>query len=241
MLVIPAIDIRNGNCVRLLQGDPDRETVYSSDPVDMARRFEDLGAELIHVVDLDGAFSGETVNHEVIAKIASTVSIKIEVGGGIRTGDAVSRYVDAGISRIILGTVLLESGFERIVEQYREVLIAGVDARDSMVATHGWKEVSSVSALEIIKELKEIGISEIIYTDISTDGMLKGPNLDAIDSILSNVSGIGLCASGGVSSIDDIIKLAEFESRGLYGCIVGKAVYDGRVDLEDALLTIKSR
>ncbi len=235
MLVIPAIDIKNGRCVRLVQGDPDRETVYSDDPAAVARRFEDMGARLIHVVDLDGAFEGRPVNRDLVAKIAKSVSIPIEIGGGVRTVDAVQSYLDAGIQRIILGTVLLEEGFQALLERYANHIIAGVDAKNAMVATHGWKQVSGVPAVEYIKELQKKGIGEIIYTDISTDGMLAGPNFASIERILSEAGGISLIASGGVSSLDDIRRLGAYNDRGLKGCITGKAIYDGRIDLRQAL------
>ena len=234
MLVIPAIDIRNGKCVRLIQGDPERETVYSDDPVSMAKRFEDMGARLIHVVDLDGAFEGYPVNRDLVTKIAQSVSIPIEIGGGIRGPEAVQDYVDAGIRRIILGTVVLKDEFADIVARYDTYLVIGIDAKNSMVATHGWKNVSDIRAVDYIKELQKKGIREIIYTDISTDGMLTGPNFSAIDEVLSANEGIRLTASGGISSIDDLKRLNEFSDRGLTGGITGKAVYDGRIDLTEA-------
>jgi phosphoribosylformimino-5-aminoimidazole carboxamide ribotide isomerase len=235
VLVIPAIDIKGGRCVRLVQGDPARETVYSNDPAAMAKRFEEMGARLIHVVDLDGAFSGAPVNHDVILKIASSLSIPIEVGGGIRGAESLGLYRDAGIRRIIMGTAMAGETFRDLAAQYRDVIIAGVDARDSMVALEGWTKISGIPAVDFIKELKKIGIAEIIYTDISTDGMLSGPNYEAMASILREVPGVSLIASGGVSSVDDIRRLSGYESSGLKGCIVGKAIYDGRIDLREAL------
>lgn len=235
MLIIPAIDIKNGNCVRLLQGDPDKQTVYSSNPVEVARRFEQDGAELIHVVDLDGAFEGRPVNHAIVSAIASSVSIPIEIGGGIRSADSIRMYADRGIQRIIVGTVILEESFRAMVGPYRDILIAGIDARDSMVATHGWKQSSAMKAMDLIRDMASFGITEIIYTDIATDGMLTGPNLKAIEEILGTISGIRLIASGGISSINDIASLARFENSGLKGCITGKAVYDGRIDLREAI------
>ncbi len=235
MLIIPAIDIKGGQCVRLLQGDPDRETVYSSDPVAMAQRFEDLGAKLIHVVDLDGAFEGYPVNKSIVLNISSSISIPIEIGGGIRTREAIEEYLIAGIGRIILGSAVLDDNFNNLIDGFRDSIIIGVDAKNSMVATHGWKRVSDISAIDFIRRLDKIGIREIIYTDISTDGMLTGPNYESIESILSAVRGISLIASGGVASIDDIYRLSEFSQLGLKGCIVGKAIYDGRIDLEKVL------
>ena len=235
MLIIPAIDLRNGNCVRLLQGDPDRETVYSSDPIDMAKRFEDMGAQLIHVVDLDGAFQGNPVNHEIVMKISREVGIPIEIGGGIRTIDSIRMYLDSGIQRVILGTVVIQDEFKDIVKKYGENIIIGIDARNSMVATHGWKNTSEINALDFIKELKKYNINEVIYTDISTDGMLKGPNFSAYKKILTEVADIKLIASGGVSDYEDITKLSKLSGRGLKGCIIGKAIYDGRIDLRKAI------
>jgi phosphoribosylformimino-5-aminoimidazole carboxamide ribotide isomerase len=235
MLIIPAIDIKNGNCVRLLQGDPDKETVYSDDPVKMALKFQEMGAELVHVVDLDGAFSGKTVNRDLVVRISHTVKVPIEIGGGIRTADAAKNYIDSGIKRIILGTVVLEDEFQNLIKKFSGNIVAGIDARDSLVATHGWKNVSEVHAVDFIKKLMDLNVTEIIYTDIKTDGMLKGPNIRAIEEILTKCPGISLIASGGVSSIDDIKNLSEYSSSGLKGCIVGKAIYDGRLDLKEAI------
>lgn len=240
MLVIPAIDIRGGNCVRLLQGDPDRETVYSSDPVEMALKFQSYGAELIHIVDLDGAFKGEPVNHNIVKAISGALSIPVEIGGGIRNAASVETYASMGIKRIIAGTVILKPEFDEIIRDFSDFIVAGVDARDSMVATHGWKETSTVKAVDLIKELQKKGISEYIYTDISTDGMLGGSNVAAMKEILEKVEGIRLTASGGVSSIDDLLKLADLSHLGLTGAITGKAVYDGRIDLREAISRIKN-
>ncbi len=238
MLVIPAIDLRGGRCVRLLQGDPDRETMYSEDPVKMALSFQEAGARLIHVVDLDGAFSGSPVNGELVIKIAKSLSIPIEIGGGIRRSEDIGRYIRAGIERIIIGTVLLSDDYMRLMTEYKGCLIAGIDARDSMVATHGWKNVSSVDAMDVIDKAMSLGIGEVIYTDIATDGMLTGPNIPAMKRILERFIGLELIASGGVSSMDDITALRHIGEPGLKGCIVGKAIYDGRVDLSEALSAI---
>lgn len=235
MLIIPAIDLRDGKCVRLLQGDPDRQTVYSDDPVGMARRFRDAGAKLIHVVDLDGAFAGKPVNDRVVAEIARSAGVPIEIGGGIRTGEDIRRYADHGISRIIVGTAILDDSFRGIAEEFRELLVAGVDAKNSMVATHGWKKLSGARAMELIREIVRLGVSEVIYTDIATDGMLTGPNVGALGELLSGVDGIRLIASGGISSMDDIEKLSRLVPSGLKGCITGKAVYDGKIDLREAI------
>jgi phosphoribosylformimino-5-aminoimidazole carboxamide ribotide isomerase len=239
MLVIPAIDIKNGNCVRLLQGDPDKETVYFNDPVLVAKSFEEQGAELIHVVDLDGAFKGYPVNKEIVIKIARSVKIPIEIGGGIRTIDSAGEYISAGIKRIILGTIVLEESFKELIRKYAKYIVAGIDARDSMIATHGWKNVSQISSVEFIKGLLETGINEVIYTDISTDGMLIGPNFASIENVLKKAKGISLIASGGVSNYDDIIKLKQYVPFGLKGCITGKAVYEKTIDLRKAIALTK--
>lgn len=234
MLVIPAIDIRNGKCVRLLQGDPDKETVYFNDPVAVAVNFEEQGARLIHVVDLDGAFSGEPVNVDMVREISNAVSVPVEIGGGIRTADAVEKYISAGISRIIIGTAIIKEGFRSLLERFADYIIAGIDARDSRIATHGWKNISNIPAVDFIKDLRNSGINEIIYTDISTDGMLSGPNYKAIERILNEVTGISLIASGGVASLEDITRLSAYVPAGLKGCIVGKAIYDGKIDFKRA-------
>jgi phosphoribosylformimino-5-aminoimidazole carboxamide ribotide isomerase len=235
VLIIPAIDIKGGNCVRLLQGDPGKETVYSRDPVEMAKRFQDAGAKLIHVVDLDGAFDGVPVNREIVTTIAKSVSIPIEIGGGIRNAETVHMYADNGIHRIIVGTIILEQSFLPLVERFRDVLVAGIDAKNSMVATHGWKKVSGIKALDMIRDIIGLGIHDVIYTDIATDGMLSGPNVSAIKEILTEIKQINLIASGGISSIDDLERLSHLEQYGLKGCITGKAIYDGRIDLREAV------
>lgn len=234
MLVIPAIDIKNGKCVRLLQGDPDKETIYFNDPVSVAVNFEEQGARLIHVVDLDGAFSGEPVNMDLVRDISNAVSVPIEIGGGIRTIEAVEKYISAGISRIIIGTAIINDGFKDLLNKFSDYIIAGIDARNSKIATHGWKNVSDIPAVDFIKDLRNSGINEIIYTDISTDGMLSGPNFKSIERILHELKGISLIASGGVASIEDIARLSEYVPSGLKGCIVGKAIYDGKIDFKKA-------
>ncbi len=237
MLIIPAIDIKNGKCVRLLQGDPSKETVYSDDPQGMAKRFEDAGASLIHVVDLDGAFTGIPVNQKAVASIARSINIPIEIGGGIRSAEALEYYQGLGISRVIVGTVIFQESFKILIDKFINVLIAGIDAKNSFVATHGWKKVSSDHSIDVIKEINTLGINKVIYTDISTDGMLSGPNVHALRNILTEIKGIELIASGGIASMKDIEELANLEDLGLKGCIIGKAIYDQRVDLREAIST----
>ena len=238
MIIIPAIDIKNGNCVRLLQGDPDKETVYSNDPVQMAIKFEEAKAGLIHIVDLDGAFEGKPVNLELVSKIAKSVSIPVEIGGGIRNIETVELYVQAGIERIIIGSAILDPEFDEIIKKYKDKIIAGIDAKDSMVAIKGWKDVTSIKADELIDEVMSKGVQEIIYTDISTDGMLQGPNIAAFEHILAKFPQVSLIASGGVSSIEDIVKLNNLKSGKLKGVITGKAIYDGRLNLSEAVKAV---
>jgi len=171
----------------------------------------------------------------IVTEIASSVSVPIEIGGGIRTEETIRMYADNGIRRIIIGTMAIDPSFRQVLDRNKDILVAGVDARNSMVATHGWKNVSSVRAIEVIREIESLGIRELIYTDIATDGMLSGPNIQAMRDILTAFPGIGLVASGGISSLDDISNLAELESYGLKGCITGKALYDGRIDLWEAI------
>lgn len=235
MRLMPAIDIRDGKCVRLIQGDPNRQTVYADDPVEQAKFFEDSGAEIIHVVDLDGAFAGKPVNNDLVLKIAKSIKIPIEIGGGIRTPENAKVYLEGGIRRIIAGTAILGNIFDDFIEKNTGILIAGVDARNGFVATHGWLETSELSAIEFIKSLKIKGINEVIFTDISTDGMLEGPNISSLERILAQVPGIKLIASGGVSRLEDIIALKKFADNGIVGVIVGKAIYDGRINIKDAL------
>ena len=240
MLIIPAIDLRNGKCVRLIQGDPERETIYSEDPVSVAKEFESSGAKLIHVVDLDGAFAGHPVNQDTVIEISKSISIPIEIGGGIRTLESAEEYISAGINRIILGTAVIADSYKNFVKNFRDYIIISIDAKDSMIATHGWKKKSDMPAIDFIKELINFGIYEIVYTDISTDGMLTGPNVGSVEKILSSVvSGIQLIASGGIGSIDDIKSLKKFSNSGLKGCIIGKAIYDGRLDIHDALKLVE--
>jgi phosphoribosylformimino-5-aminoimidazole carboxamide ribotide isomerase len=235
VLIIPAIDIRGGKCVRLLQGDPDKETAYSDDPVEMAGRFQSEGATLIHVVDLDGAFRGAPVNTKIIASMAESLSIPIEIGGGIRDEESIELYLDLGITRIIVGTLIFREAFRNLIDKFGNIFIAGIDVRNSIVATHGWKTATGIGPVSIMKEIYGMGIHEFIYTEISADGMLSGPDIAGLKDILREIRGIDLIASGGVSSMEDIERLSVLEQDGLKGCIIGKAIYDGRINLHDAV------
>ncbi len=232
MLIIPAIDLKNGKCVRLLQGDPDKETIYSDDPVKQAKLFAEQGAKLIHVVDLDGAFDGKPKNMEIVKQIAKSLTVPIEVGGGIRNADTIEEYLTAGVKRIIIGTAAAESFFKDIIKNFAKYIIAGIDARGGKVATKGWLNVTDIDAVDLISEVMRSGVNEIIYTDIETDGMLSGPNYSSFDKILKKFPAISLIASGGISSIKDVRKLSTYSVK---GCIIGKAIYDGRIDLKELL------
>lgn len=235
MLVIPAVDIKNGECVRLYMGDKDRKTVYG-DPVEMADRWCRLGAQRLHVVDLDGAFQGRPVNLDIIAEICRCVSIPVEVGGGVRSLETIELLLEAGVQWVILGTVLLEDRglSSESARKFGGRLIAGIDAKGGKVAVKGWEEGTSVDALDLARWCEDQGFSSIIYTDITRDGTLTGPNLEETAGVAGYVS-IPVIASGGISCVEDILRVAKLEPLGVEGVIVGRALYDGRVDLEEAL------
>lgn len=234
MRIYPAIDIIDGNCVRLVQGDYSQKTKFADDPREVAIGFTEQGGEFIHIVDLDGAKSGSTPNMELILDIAKSVDVPIEVGGGIRNMQTVEQYLENGVQRVIIGTAALEEdGFvEAAVKKYGDRIAVGIDAKDGMAAVSGWEKVSRVSALELAKKMEKIGVKYIIYTDIATDGMLKGPNVAAMKEMVKNVPEVNIIASGGVSCIDDIKALLK---TGVEGAIVGKALYTDRLNLADAI------
>jgi phosphoribosylformimino-5-aminoimidazole carboxamide ribotide isomerase len=234
MLVIPAIDLKDGKCVRLVQGKRDAVTTYSSDPVETARHWETCGAKLLHVVDLDGAFSGTLKNLDVILKIRKSVRIPLQVGGGIRKIGNMINLFSAGIDRIIIGTAAIEDP-EFITDSCRKYpgrILAGIDAKEGMVAIRGWEEVTSLTAREMARRLELIGIAGIIYTDITRDGMLSGPNIEETKEMVESVR-IPVIASGGVSCIDDIKNLLKIKN--LWGVITGKAIYSDALDLREAI------
>lgn len=231
MLIIPAIDIRGGKCVRLFQGDYNRETVYGDSPAEQAVRWEKEGAHIIHLVDLDGAKAKQPVNLDAVREICSAVHIPCELGGGIRTLEDARKAFDAGVYRIILGTVACENpklAKEFVSEFTAERVVVGIDARGGCVAVNGWLENSGVDAYELVLTLQEMGVTRFIYTDIATDGALSGPNCDAIAALCSRVPRCGVISSGGISSARDITALRELHKDNLEGAIVGKALYDGK-------------
>lgn len=240
MRIIPAVDIKAGQCVRLVQGQADQETVYSNDPVAMACHWDEEGAQLIHVVDLDGAFDGKPVNVEIIKNIIYNSTVDIQIGGGIRTMDALSAYFDAGAYRIILGTIAYQQPefVEQACKKYPGKILVGIDARNGKVAIQGWREVSDQSAADLAKSLESAGVAGYIFTDISKDGMMQGPNLEQIKEFASATT-TPVIASGGVSRIEDVINLLALEEEGVEGMIIGKALYDKKLDYREILKKVK--
>jgi len=240
MLIIPAIDIKGGKCIRLRQGRLGTESIYSNDPVDVACRWSSEGAELIHVVDLDGAFNGEPRNRDTILDIVRAVKTPIQAAGGIRSQTDIDRYISGGVSRIVLGTtVVFDRQFlEMACRSFPGRISVGLDTQDGMVMVKGWTEATEHTAVDMAEQLKGLGILSLIFTDVRRDGMMKGPNLDAIRDLTRSVD-IPLVASGGVSSIEDIQALMTLKSSGLIGIIIGKALYTGAINLQEALLLTK--
>lgn len=234
--IYPAIDIRGGKCVRLIQGDYAQETVYHDQPEEAAAAWEDGGAEWIHLVDLDGAKEGRPVNAELIGRIAKRVKVPVQVGGGLRTEADVELLLGLGVSRVILGTAAIEDRafVEKVLERYGKQVAIGIDARNGFVATRGWLETSEVKAELLACELAAKGAETFIFTDISRDGMMKGPNVEAIVA-LAKASGKQVIASGGVSTLADLEALSAHAHDGVSGAIVGKALYTGAIDLREAV------
>jgi phosphoribosylformimino-5-aminoimidazole carboxamide ribotide isomerase len=234
MLVIPAIDLKDGLCVRLLQGKKDAVTAYSDDPAKTAKRWESYGAKLLHIVDLDGAFTGSQKNFEAILKIRQAVKMSLQVGGGIRNIGTILNLFSAGIDRVIIGTAAIEDTefLTYSCKKYPGRILIGIDAKNGMVAIRGWEEVTSTEARTLAQRLEIIGIAGIIYTDISRDGMLTGPNIDATKQMVECLK-VPVIASGGISGIEDIKSLMSIKN--LWGAITGKAIYSGALDLREAI------
>jgi phosphoribosylformimino-5-aminoimidazole carboxamide ribotide isomerase len=240
MIVLPAIDLKDGQCVRLEQGLMEKDTVYSDDPAAMARHWQDEGGEFLHLVDLDGAFAGVPKNREAIEAIVAAVDIPTELGGGIRDLETIEAYLKLGISRVILGTVAKENP-ELVAEACRRFpgqIVVGIDAKNGLVAVRGWAEVTEKKAIDLAREMEAFGVTAIIYTDIARDGMMQGPNLEATAALAEAIS-IPVIASGGVSSLDDIRNLLQIEASGIEGVITGKAIYSGALNLREAVALTK--
>ncbi len=238
MLVIPAIDLKDGRCVRLRQGDMAAETVYSDDVPAVAGVWQKSGANLIHVVDLNGAVDGEPRNLPQIEAVIKTVSVAVQVGGGIRHMETVRRYLNAGVSRVVLGTAALtdRAFLEEACREFPKRIVLGLDARDGKVAVKGWTAVSETRAMDLLEALSNVALGAVIYTDISRDGMLSGPNLSALREVVE-CSSFPVIASGGITRVEDLVAVQALGSR-IEGAIVGKALYDGKLDYRSALAAV---
>ena len=237
MIILPAIDIKDGRCVRLYQGDYAQVTTYDTDPVQVALRWQEAGATWLHVVDLDGAAQGHPVNDDLVGLIKKATNLHIEVGGGMRSLDHVERMLDLDVDRIVLGTIAITDRalLEETLARYRASIVVGLDARNGQIAISGWRETSQINAVDLARELSALGVQRFVYTDIARDGALNGPNFTALAEMRQAVSS-ALIASGGVSSLADLHALAQ---SGAEGAIVGKAIYTGDVDLAVALREIE--
>ncbi|WP_069998103.1 1-(5-phosphoribosyl)-5-[(5-phosphoribosylamino)methylideneamino]imidazole-4-carboxamide isomerase [Cellulosilyticum sp. I15G10I2] len=238
MKLYPAIDLKDGNCVRLIQGDYNQVTVYGSNPAEMAKKWESLGGDYLHIVDLDGAKEGKGINDEAIREIVKAIAIPIELGGGIRTLEDIQDKLNMGVDRIILGSAAIKN--KELVKQAIDTfgadkIVVGVDAKAGMVAIEGWLEVTNISALAFCKELELLGVKTVIYTDIAKDGMMQGPNIEETEKLVK-ATNLDVIASGGVSTLEDLRKL---EAINVYGAIIGKALYIGAIQLEEAARLFK--
>ncbi len=236
MIIIPAIDIKGGKCVRLEQGLMNKETIFSDNPEEMALQWKRKGARRLHIVDLDGAVYGKPVNKKAIKKILDTISIPVELGGGIRDLDTIQEYIDLGIDQIIIGTIAYKNPHlvEMACKRYPDKIIVSIDSKDNYVSVEGWTEPTSITAIDLAKKFEDMGIAAFIYTDIKRDGMRSGPNIDGIREFSKSIH-VEVIAAGGISSIKDIEDLLSLENDGVSGIITGRALYDGLINLEEAI------
>jgi len=234
MKIFPAIDIKDKKCVRLIKGDFDNKTEYKMSPVEQAEKYKDHGFINLHIVDLDGALTGETVNLNIIQEIVKKSKLKIEVGGGIRNIDSIKKYTDAGVEKVILGSAAIKDKnfLKEACEKFPNKIALGLDAKDGYLSVSGWKENSNQLTLNFLKEVNDYGVSRLIYTDINQDGMKQGPNYEETSKV-ANTSNCPVIISGGVSSIDDIKRSKELNNKNIEGIIVGKAIYDGDINLDE--------
>jgi phosphoribosylformimino-5-aminoimidazole carboxamide ribotide isomerase len=241
MKVIPAIDLMDGQCVRLTEGKKELRTNYSADPVEVAKGFAREGAELIHVVDLDGAFAGQPVNLAVVKEIVSAVGVPVQFGGGIRDFDLLQQVFDAGVDRVVLGTTAITnpSFFLEACDKYRERIWVGLDAKQGMIAIKGWEETTPLTVEKLLQQVSRLSIGGVIYTDVGRDGKLAGPNLTSLSELVDS-SRLPVVASGGISNLDDVVEVAKLNPRGVVGVIVGKALYAGKFKLKEALAAWES-
>ena len=234
MKIFPAIDIKDRKCVRLVKGDFDNKTEYDMSPVEQAGKFKDHGFKNLHVVDLDGALTGETVNIDIIEKIVSKFDLKIEIGGGVRNFESIQKYTDAGVEKVILGSAAIKDKnfLKKACEKFPGKIALGLDAKDGYLSVSGWKENSNLKTLEFLKDVNDYGATRLIYTDINRDGMKMSPNFDETENVANN-SNCPVIISGGVSSIDDIKKAKKLGNKNIEGIIVGKAIYDADIKLDE--------
>ncbi len=236
MIIFPAIDLKNGQCVRLFKGDMNQATIFNNDPAAQAKEFENSGFKFLHIVDLDGAIAGASGNEESVRSILKSVQIPTQLGGGIRTIQAIEKWLELGISRIILGTVAAKNP-ELVIEackKFPQKIVVGIDAKDGFVATEGWVKTSQISTLELAKKFENCGVSAIIYTDISRDGTLLGADFEGTKNLAQNLS-IPVIASGGISDLNDVLKIKSLEKYGVIGAIVGRAIYDKKITPSDLI------
>jgi phosphoribosylformimino-5-aminoimidazole carboxamide ribotide isomerase len=236
VLIIPAIDLKNGKCVRLFKGEEGTETVFSESPLEIARQWQDCGASLIHVVDLDGAFSGEPRNFDIIRGIVNSISARVQVGGGIRNIKTIERYLESGVNRVILGTAVFHNRefLTEVCKRFPQMIAVGIDTKMGRIAVKGWKEVIDLDTESVLNSLEAAGVSLVIHTDIDRDGTMGGINLNSIERFVKS-SPIPVIASGGISSLEDIEKLSSLENVGLAGVILGKSIYTGKINLKEAI------
>jgi len=241
MKIFPAIDIKDKKCVRLVKGDFDNKTEYEISPIEQAGKYKDHGFKYLHIVDLDGALIGETVNLDIIQEIVTKFDIKIEIGGGIRNFESIQKYIDAGVEKVILGSAAIKDKFffKEACEKFPNKIALGLDAKDGYLSVSGWKENSNQLTLDYLKEVNNFGASRLIYTDINRDGMKQGPNFEETSKV-ADISNCPVIISGGVSSIDDIKKAKELNDN-IEGIIVGKAIYDGDIKLDELVKKLDAK
>jgi phosphoribosylformimino-5-aminoimidazole carboxamide ribotide isomerase len=241
MKIFPAIDIKDKKCVRLIKGNFENKTEYETSPIDQARKYKDHGFKNLHIVDLDGALTGKTVNLDIIKEIVNKYDLKIEIGGGVRSLDSIKQYIDAGVEKVILGSGAIKNKefLKEACEKFKSQIALGLDAKDGNLSVSGWKENLNVKTIDFLKEVNSYGLSRIIYTDINRDGMKTSPNFDETEKI-TEFSNCPVVISGGVSSINDIKKAKELNNKKIEGIIVGKAIYDGDIKLDELVKEISA-
>lgn len=235
MQIIPAIDLKDGKVVRLARGDYDKVKVYSEDPVEVAKRWQSQGAGTLHVVDLDGALAGRPINMDKVTEIVESVSIPVELGGGLRSINSICQVFDVGIAKVVLGSKAVEEldFVTNVIKRFKDKIIVSIDSKDGFVMLQGWTKISSINAIDLAKRMEKLGAFAVIYTDVTVDGTLSGPNFARLDNFLSHVN-ISVIVAGGIASLDDIKRLRALNKKNLAGVIIGKALYEGSLNLKEA-------